>query len=168
MDESPVFCYIEVIFLNEAGIEYRVHSLLRRCKSLGYILLLKYDFKDYEQTRYRFSCLGWMNKEYIFLLLDSILVLTTSENCALSMVPADKRTEKERKRNRIEPTVCGSTDGELRILSVYSANIWKITFIVFILSPTDFFFNFFRVTSQVNPKAWLCWNLMLNPKPDTS
>ena len=54
-----------------------------------------------------------------YLILDSskVYLLTSSENCALSMVPADKRTEKERERKRLEPTVCGRIVVILRIMS---------------------------------------------------
>ena len=45
-------------------------------------------------------------------------LLTSFENCALSIVPADKRTEKERERKRLEPTVCGRIVGILRIISL--------------------------------------------------
>lgn len=51
-------------------------------------------------------------------LLDSNLVLTPSDNCALSMVPVAKRTEKERKRKRLKPTLSGRIDRWLRIMDL--------------------------------------------------
>ena len=61
----------------------------------------------------------WITLPVLFDVLESskVYFLTSSDNCALSMLPADKRMEKERERKRLEPTVCGRIVGILRILS---------------------------------------------------